>query len=201
MAAWLRHALLCNSLQRFVSRDARERSPGRPLCTLSRCDGGRCLCLSGASRLHVGGPVVSGMDGASTVVGAVAVGRLAAWFIVTLRSVHFISLFLGYLAAVCCLLTVHNAPRYLGYAQGIGKASLLLFRCQCEVALGPLAFDRGGQVRDGENLHAVCVAAGGAASTQPIEAAACRCAFHCRSLQAAARQWIASTAAAHQVAA
>ena len=37
--------------------------------------------------------MVSEMDSASTVVGAVAVWRLAAWIIVTLRSVNFITLF------------------------------------------------------------------------------------------------------------
>ena len=39
---------------------------------------GRCLCLSGASRLHVGGPVVPEMDSTCTLVGTVARGRLAA---------------------------------------------------------------------------------------------------------------------------
>ena len=59
------YALLFNGLQRLVARVERERSPGRPhsVRTVQPYDvRGRCLCLSGASRLHVGGPVVSEMD-------------------------------------------------------------------------------------------------------------------------------------------
>ena len=74
------YALLFNGLQRLVARVERERSPGRPLTAYVQPYDvrGRCLCLSGASRLHVGGPVVSEMDSSSTLVGTVARKRLVA---------------------------------------------------------------------------------------------------------------------------
>ena len=74
------YALLFNGLQRLVARVERERSPGRPLTAYVQPYDvrGRCLCLSGASRLHVGGPVVPEMDISSALVGTVARERLAA---------------------------------------------------------------------------------------------------------------------------
>ena len=74
------YALLFNGLQRLVARVERERSPGRPLTAYVQPYDvrGRLLCLSGASRLHVGGPVVPEMDISSALVGTVARERLAA---------------------------------------------------------------------------------------------------------------------------
>ena len=77
---WTHYALLFNGLQRLVARVERDRSPGRPLTAYVQPYDvrGRCLCLSGASRLYVGGPVVPEMDSSSNLVGTVARERLAA---------------------------------------------------------------------------------------------------------------------------
>ena len=74
------YALLFNGLQRLVARVERERSPGRPLTAYVQPYDvrGRCLRVSGASRLHLGGSVASETDIARYLVGAVVVGRLAA---------------------------------------------------------------------------------------------------------------------------
>ena len=89
-------ATVCSALSRVLSESDRqvdlyERTAVR----------GRCLCLSGASRLNVGGPAASEMDSASTLVGVVMGGRLVAWFIGILRSVPFLSLFRLCGAATC----------------------------------------------------------------------------------------------------
>mgnify|MGYP001238857544 CR=1 FL=1 len=78
-----------SSQQRRVSRESDRRSISRVRCR----ERWMFASVRRAARLSVGGPLASETDRARTIVGAVAGGRLAALFIGTLRSVHFLSLF------------------------------------------------------------------------------------------------------------